>query len=106
MKRLSPLPLVLAVALGAASPSAATNTCARADIALFRVRAHDRIAIHVRHLGPHQRLVFDLPGVYRVRHANRRGRAVLRVRPRRSGKASVTVRCNQSFTVRVTELED
>ena len=106
MNRLSALPLALAIALAAAGPSGATNTCARADVAIFHVAGHERIAIHVSHLGPRQRVEFDVPGFHRVRHADRRGRAVLRVRPRSSGRASVTVECNMSFRVRVAEEDD
>ena len=106
MNRLSALTLVLAIALAAAGPSGATNTCARADVAIFHLVGHERIAIHVSHLGPRQRAEFDGPGFHRVRHGDRRGRAVLRVRPRSSGKASVTVQCNMGFRVRVTEAEE
>jgi hypothetical protein len=106
LNRLAPLSLVLALALVGAQPSRATNVCDRADVALFNVRGHERIAIHVGHLFGRQRVEFDGPGFHRVRHANRHGRALLRVRPRSSGKADVTVECNEVFRVRVTELED
>jgi hypothetical protein len=107
VKRLPLLPLGLLILAAAAPASDATETavCDRADVALFHVAARDRIAIRVRGLGSGQRAEFDGPGFHRVRHANRRGRAVLHVRPRRAGRAAVTVQCNDRFRVRVTEDE-
>jgi hypothetical protein len=108
LKRLAVLPLALAIALTVAQPTGArpVSECSRGDVFIFDVTGGDRIAVHVRRLGPRQRVEFDGPGFHRVRHANKRGRAVVRVRPRRSGRASVTVQCNDTFRVRVTEAEE
>jgi hypothetical protein len=109
MARLAGIGVALAaIALGVAQPTGASPVyvCARADLFLFHVARGDRIAVHVRRLRPHQDVELDGPGFHRVRHANGRGRAVVHVRPRRSGRASVTVQCNDSFRVRVTEAED
>jgi hypothetical protein len=108
VKRLALL-LLGPVALLAAAPSSdATETamCDRADVALFHVAARDAIAIRVRGLAARQRVEYDGPGFHRVRHANTHGRAVLHVRPRRAGRAAVTVQCNDRFSVRVTEDDD
>ncbi|HEY0632325.1 MAG TPA: hypothetical protein VGC98_09740 [Thermoleophilaceae bacterium] len=107
MKRLALLPLGLLFLVAAAPSSHATDIaiCDRADVYLFHLSAHDRVAIRVRGLGAGRPAEFDGPGFHRVRYANRKGRAVLHVRPRHSGKASVTVQCNDRFRVRVTEDE-
>jgi hypothetical protein len=97
---------LIALLGGAPTAGAGINRCARADVALFRARAHDRIAIRVSGVDPGQPVEFDGPGFHRVRHANRRGQAVVRVRPRRGGRAGVTVQCNDHFSVRVREIED
>jgi hypothetical protein len=108
MRRLAGLGLALAIALTVAQPTGASpvNVCARADVFGFHVTGGDRIAVRVRRLRRGQLVEVDGPGFHRTRHANRRGRTVLRVRPRRSGPASVTVQCNGSVRVRVTEAED
>ena len=108
MKRLGLLSLGLSIFMVAAPSSGATDTaiCDRADVAIFHVAARDAIAIRVRGLGSRQAAEFDGPGFHRVLHANRRGRAVLHVRPRRAGRAGVTVQCNDRFSVRVTEDDD
>jgi hypothetical protein len=108
VKRLALLPLALLLLVAAAPASDATETaiCDRADVALFHVPAHDAIAIRVSGLGSRTPAEFEGPGFHRVRDANRKGRAVLHVRPKRAGKAAVTVQCNDRFRVRVTEDDD
>src|SRR4051812_46119530 len=108
MLRFAGLGFALAIALTVAQPTGAipVSECARADLFIFHVSRGDRIAVQVRRLRRRQRVEFDGPGFYRVRRADKRGRAVVRVRPRDSGRASVTVQCNDSFRVRVTEAEE